>query len=266
MALQILSPFALSATLLEVTTKAVACQTAAVAPHIRQETCSAGPGDEEIKPSALVSGTLLSHYKIVEKIGAGGMGEVYRAQDTRLGRDVAIKVLSPHLAATPEARARFEREARTISQLNHPHICTLYDIGHEDGMDYLVMEMLEGETLAHRLEKGPLPVAEVLSLGSQIANALDVAHRRGIVHRDLKPANVMLTKAGTKLMDFGLARVSAITPAQVLLVWFPQPKGCATLKKQDRWGRAGKASHTTAHWDTCPRPLALLYPARVRTL
>jgi len=171
------------------------------------------PGDDSIQSHAsLASGALLSHYKIIEKIGAGGMGEVYRAQDTRLGRDVAIKVLSPHLAQTAEVRARFEREARTISQLNHPHICTLHDIGHEAGMDYLVMELLEGETLADRLAKGPLPVVEVLSLGAQIAEALDVAHRRGIVHRDLKPGNVMLTKAGVKLMDFGLARARALTP------------------------------------------------------
>ena len=166
-----------------------------------------GNGDSIESHASLASGAILSHYKIIEKIGAGGMGEVYRAQDTRLGRDVAIKVLSPHLAQTPEVRARFEREARTISQLNHRHICTLYDIGHYEGTDYLVMELLEGETLAHRLERGPLPVSEVFSLGSQIAEALDVAHRRGIIHRDLKPGNVMLTKAGVKLMDFGLARV-----------------------------------------------------------
>ena len=166
------------------------------------------PSDEQIPPHPLVNGTLLSHYRIIEKIGAGGMGEVYRAQDTRLGRDVAIKVLSPRLAPTAEVRARFEREARTISQLNHPRICTLHDIGHQDGMDYLVMELLEGETLADRLRRGPLPVAETLALGAQIAEGLDAAHRKGIVHRDLKPGNVMLTKAGVKLMDFGLARAS----------------------------------------------------------
>ena len=127
----------------------------------------------------LTSGTRLGPYEILAPLGAGGMGEVYRAHDTRLGRDVAIKVLPPHLAATPEVRARFEREARTISQLNHPHICTLHDIGHQDGTDYLVMELLEGETLAQRLEKGPLPVAEVLRSGTQIADALDRAHRGG---------------------------------------------------------------------------------------
>ena len=158
----------------------------------------------------LAGGSTLGPYKILAPLGAGGMGEVYRAHDSRLGRDVAIKVLSPHLAATPEVRARFEREARTVSQLSHPHICTLYDIGHQDGVDYLVMELLEGETLAHRLEKGPLPVAEALSLGTQIAEALDRAHRAGVVHRDLKPGNVMLTKAGAKLMDFGLARVAGL--------------------------------------------------------
>ncbi len=160
----------------------------------------------------LAAGSALGPYKILAPVGAGGMGEVYRAHDPRLGRDVAIKVLSPHLAATPEVRARFEREARTISQLNHPHICVLFDIGHQEGTDYLVMELLEGETLAHRLENGPLPVAETLSLGTQIADALDRAHCAGVVHRDLKPGNVMLTKAGAKLMDFGLARVGGLSP------------------------------------------------------
>ncbi len=158
-------------------------------------------------------GTSLGPYRILAPLGAGGMGEVYRAHDPRLGRDVAIKVLAPHLAATPEARARFEREARTISQLNHPHICTLHDIGREGDTDYLVMELLEGETLAHRLEKGPLPVADVLALGAQIADALDRAHRAGVVHRDLKPGNVMLTKSGAKLMDFGLARAAGLIVA-----------------------------------------------------
>jgi Tol biopolymer transport system component len=161
----------------------------------------------------LAPGTRLGPYKIIAPLGSGGMGEVYRAHDSRLGRDVAIKVLAPHLAATPEVRARFEREARTVSQLNHPHICTLHDVGHQDGTDYLVMELLEGETLAHRLEKGALPVAEVLSLGTQIADALDRAHRAGVVHRDLKPGNVMLTKAGAKLMDFGLARAAGLAAA-----------------------------------------------------
>src|SRR5512137_2561111 len=168
---------------------------------------------------SLSPGARLGPYEIVGLIGAGGMGEVYRARDARLGRDVAIKVLSPQLAATPEARARFEREARTISQLNHPHICTLHDIGREGETDYLVMELVEGETLAHRLEKGPLPVAEVLALGAQIADALDQAHRHGIVHRDLKPANVMLTETGAKLLDFGLARpvgLGAETPGSLM--------------------------------------------------
>ncbi len=157
----------------------------------------------------LSPGTRLGPYEIVAPLGAGGMGEVYRARDTRLGRDVAIKVLPSHLSATPEIRARFEREARTISQLNHPSICVLHDIGHHDGVDYLVMELIEGETLAQRLQRGPLPTTDVLRLGSQIADALDRAHRNGVVHRDLKPGNVMLTKSGAKLMDFGLARAGA---------------------------------------------------------
>jgi Tol biopolymer transport system component len=169
----------------------------------------------------LAAGTTLGPYKILAPLGAGGMGEVYRAHDSRLGRDVAIKVLSPHLAASPEVRARFEREARTISQLNHPHICTLHDIGHQEGTDFLVMELLEGETLAHRLEKGALPVAEVLTLGTQIADALDRAHRAGVVHRDLKPGNVMLTKGGAKLMDFGLARAAGFAAAPGALTESP---------------------------------------------
>lgn len=159
----------------------------------------------------LASGDRLGPYQITAPLGAGGMGVVYRARDTRLGRDVAIKVLPPHLAETPDARARFDREARTISQLNHPHICTLHDIGSQDGIDYLVMELVEGETLARRLEKGPLAVAEVLVIGRQVAQALDRAHRAGVAHRDLKPGNIMLTKGGAKLLDFGLAR--AVAPA-----------------------------------------------------
>jgi Tol biopolymer transport system component len=158
----------------------------------------------------LPSGTRLGPYAIVAPLGAGGMGEVYRAHDSRLGRDVAIKVLPPHLSANVEARARFEAEARTVSSLNHPHICTLYDVGREDATDYLVMELLDGETLAARLARGPLPFSEVLKIGIQITAALDRAHRAGVVHRDLKPGNVMLTKSGAKLMDFGLARATGI--------------------------------------------------------
>jgi len=169
----------------------------------------------------LTAGTSLGPYKILGPLGAGGMGEVYRASDSRLGRDVAIKVLPSHLASTPEVRARFEREARTISRLSHPHICTLFDIGHQNGIDYLVMELIEGETLAHRLQKGPLPVAELLTLGKQIAEALDRAHQAGVVHRDLKPGNVMLTRGGAKLMDFGLARAHAAGPVAGALTESP---------------------------------------------
>jgi eukaryotic-like serine/threonine-protein kinase len=154
----------------------------------------------------IASGVRLGPYEIIAPLGAGGMGEVYRARDTRLSRDVAVKVLPLHLSTNPEVRARFEREARTVSSLNHPHICTLHDIGREGDTDYLVMEVVEGETLADRLARGPLPLEQVLSLGAQIADALDRAHRAGIVHRDLKPGNIMLAKSGAKLMDFGLAR------------------------------------------------------------
>jgi Tol biopolymer transport system component len=169
----------------------------------------------------LAPGTTLGPYKVIALIGAGGMGEVYRATDTRLDRDVALKVLSPHLAATPEVRARFEREARTVSQLTHPHICALYDVGRQEGLDYLVMELVEGETLAGRLGKGPLPVTEILTLGTQIADALGAAHRAGIVHRDLKPGNIMLTSSGAKLMDFGLARTIGPAPAAGTLAGSP---------------------------------------------
>ncbi|MFN0150158.1 MAG: protein kinase domain-containing protein [bacterium] len=161
----------------------------------------------------LIPGSKLGPYEILAPLGAGGMGEVYRAKDTRLGRDVAIKVLPEHLSTEPEVRARFEREAKTISSLNHPHICTLFDVGREGETDFLVMELVEGETLAARLERGALPTSEVLRLGAQIADALDRAHRAGIVHRDLKPANVMLTKSGAKLMDFGLARAAGLSGA-----------------------------------------------------
>src|SRR5689334_16110867 len=138
---------------------------------------------------SLAAGTRLGPYEIVAPLGAGGMGEVYRAKDTRLGRDVAIKVLPQHLSSNPEIRTRFEREAKTISSLNHPNICTLHDVGREGDTDYLVMELVEGETLAERLRRGALPGPEVLKLGAQIANALDRAHRAGVVHRDLKPGN-----------------------------------------------------------------------------
>ncbi|MDQ5856733.1 MAG: protein kinase [Acidobacteriota bacterium] len=157
----------------------------------------------------LASGTRLGPYELLAPIGAGGMGEVYRAKDTRLERTVAVKVLSAHLSASPESRQRFEREARTISQLSHPHICALYDVGREGETEYLVMEYLEGETLADRLARGPLSTEQVLRYGVEIADALDKAHRQGIVHRDLKPGNVMITKSGVKLLDFGLAKAMA---------------------------------------------------------
>jgi serine/threonine protein kinase len=142
---------------------------------------------------AIEAGTKLGPYEITSALGAGGMGEVYRATDTRLGRTVAIKVLPSHLSENPQFKQRFEREAKTISQLSHPHICTLHDIGHENGIDFLVMEFLEGETLAQKLAKGPLTADQSLQYGIQIADALDKAHRQGIVHRDLKPGNIMLT-------------------------------------------------------------------------
>jgi Tol biopolymer transport system component len=158
---------------------------------------------------ALSPGSKLGPYEIVAPLGAGGMGEVYRARDTRLGRDVAIKILPQQLSNDPVRKQRFEREAKTISSLNHPHICVLHDVGHQDGIDYLVMECVEGEALAKRLEKGALPLEQVLKYGAQIADALDKAHRSGVVHRDLKPGNIMLTATGAKLLDFGLAKPAA---------------------------------------------------------
>ncbi len=154
----------------------------------------------------LAPGTRLGPYEINAPIGAGGMGEVYRARDTRLDRTVAIKVLPAHVANHPEARQRFEREARAVSSLNHPHICVLHDIGREGDIDFMVMEYLEGETLAARLGRGPLPLQQALRFATQVADALGQAHRQGVFHRDLKPANIMLTRTGAKLLDFGLAK------------------------------------------------------------
>jgi Tol biopolymer transport system component/predicted Ser/Thr protein kinase len=171
---------------------------------------------------AILPGRRLGPYEILSAIGAGGMGEVYKARDTRLDRIVAIKVLPTHLADRPELRERFEREAKTIASLNHPHICTLYDTGHQDGIDFLVMEYLEGETLAQRLLKGSLPLEQVLHYAIEIADALDKAHRKGVTHRDLKPGNIIITKTGTKLLDFGLAKLKQqVAPANVPLSELP---------------------------------------------
>jgi Tol biopolymer transport system component/predicted Ser/Thr protein kinase len=164
----------------------------------------------------LVPGTRLGAYEVVSLLGAGGMGEVYKARDTRLDRAVAIKVLPAQLADDPEFRNRFDREARAISQLTHAHICTLYDVGHQDGTHYLVMEYLDGETLADRLAKGGLPLDQVLKIAIEIATALDAAHRAGIVHRDLKPGNIMLTRSGAKLLDFGLAKSTTVAVSSSL--------------------------------------------------
>jgi eukaryotic-like serine/threonine-protein kinase len=174
---------------------------------------------------ALTSGTKLGPYEIQSPLGAGGMGEVYRAKDTRLDRTVAVKILPSHLSDNIEAKQRFDREARAISSLNHPNICTLHDVGHQDGIDFLVMEFLEGETLADRLRKGPLPTEQVLKVGIEICEGLERAHKSGVVHRDLKPGNVMLTKTGAKLMDFGLAKAisGGVSPASSLTMTISNP-------------------------------------------
>src|SRR5687767_696488 len=155
---------------------------------------------------AIGPGSRLGPYEVTAQIGAGGMGEVYKATDTRLDRTVAVKVLPEHVASDPELKHRFEREARTLAALSHPHICAVFDVGSQDGTDFLVMEYLDGETLEQRLKKGALPLDQALHVGIQIADALSAAHRAGIVHRDLKPGNIMLTKSGARLLDFGLAK------------------------------------------------------------
>ena len=181
----------------------------------------------------LTSGTKLGPYEIQSPLGTGGMGEVYRARDTRLDRTVAVKILPSHLSDNPEAKQRFDREARAISSLNHPNICTLHDVGHQDGIDFLVMEFLEGETLADRLRKGPLPTEQVLKIGIEICEGLERAHKSGVVHRDLKPGNVMLTKTGAKLMDFGLAKaITGVTPASSLTMTISHPSADQPLTAQ----------------------------------
>jgi Tol biopolymer transport system component len=177
-------------------------------------------------------GTQLGPYEILAPLGAGGMGEVYRAKDTRLDRTVAVKVLPERSVPSADARQRFEREAKTISQLSHPHICALYDVGREGDLEYLVMEYLEGETLAERLAKGALPLKQTLRYGVEVAGALDRAHREGIVHRDLKPGNVMLTKSGVKLLDFGLAKAMAPVESKSGLTSLPTVAGAPNLTQE----------------------------------
>jgi serine/threonine protein kinase len=174
---------------------------------------------------ALTSGARLGPYEIQSPLGAGGMGEVYRARDTRLERTVAVKILPSHLSENPEAKQRFDREARAISSLNHPNICTLFDVGQQGGVDYLVMEFLEGETLADRLRRGPLTAEQLLKCGNEICEGLGKAHKTGVIHRDLKPGNIMLTKTGAKLMDFGLAKAIPTheTPASGLTMTLSGP-------------------------------------------
>src|SRR5215469_6452650 len=181
----------------------------------------------------LPSGTKLGPYEIQSPLGAGGMGEVYRARDIRLERTVAIKILPEHLSDSAEARQRFEREARAISALNHPNICTLHDVGHQDGVDYLVMEFLEGQTLAECLVRGPLPTEQLLKFANEICEGLEKAHKSGVIHRDLKPGNIMLTKTGAKLMDFGLAKAPASAPpSSSMTATLDRPHGSHPLTAQ----------------------------------
>jgi serine/threonine protein kinase len=175
------------------------------------------------------SGSRLGPYEIQAPLGAGGMGEVYRASDTRLDRTVAVKILPEHISS-PESRQRFDREARAISSLNHPNICHLYDVGQQDGAHYLVTEYLEGETLADRLRRGPLPFDQVLKIGTEICAGLEAAHKKGVIHRDLKPGNIMLTKSGAKLMDFGLAKPVEATAASTLTQTLTEPHHPLTVE------------------------------------
>jgi eukaryotic-like serine/threonine-protein kinase len=177
-------------------------------------------------------GRTLGHYRVVSLLGSGGMGEVYRATDTRLDRTVAVKVLPYHLSSNPEQRQRFEREARAVSSLSHPHICALYDVGQQDGINYLVMEYIEGESLADRLAERPLPVDHALRYAIQVADALDKAHRARLVHRDLKPANIMLTKSGAKLLDFGLAKLRVSNSEVVVTGQSDRPAERACLTRE----------------------------------
>jgi serine/threonine protein kinase/tetratricopeptide (TPR) repeat protein len=190
-----------------------------LAAHCQADSSLLGLSDRE--PDELPSGTRLGPYEILAPLGEGGMGKVYKARDTRLDRLVAIKLLQADIADRPEVQERFEREARTVASLNHPHICTLYDVGHHGNVDFLVMEYLEGETLAQRLESGPLSLEEVLRYATEIADALDKAHSKGVIHRDLKPGNIMLTSTGSKLLDFGLAKLRREAEPFALLFGVP---------------------------------------------
>jgi len=196
---------------------------------------------------ALTSGTKLGPYEILSPLGSGGMGEVYRARDTRLDREVAIKVLPAGLSCDASLKQRLEREAKAVSKLSHPHICTLHDIGHQDGVDFLVMEYLEGETLEQRLLKGPLPLEQTLRYAAQIADALAKAHKLGITHRDLKPSNVMLTKSGAKLMDFGLAKHSGAAPLTAALTEMTLEQAKLTSSRQSPSVQGVQRSYPQQH-------------------
>ena len=188
---------------------------------------------------SLEIGQKLGPYEIIEQAGAGGMGEVYKAKDTRLDRTVAVKILPASIAGSAEFRERFEREAKAISKLSHPNICSLFDVGHEDGVEFIVMEFLEGETLGDRLSKGKLSSDEVLHFSVEIADALEHAHKSGIIHRDLKPGNVMLTPSGVKILDFGLAKMVARAAG-------PSTTGLSAVLTEDYYGKISNSRERKA--------------------
>src|ERR1700756_1090101 len=198
--------------------------------------------------SSSIGGRTISHYSVLEKLGGGGMGVVYKAKDTRLGRNVALKFLPDDISHDPQATERFRREARAASALNHPNICTIYDIGEFEDRPFLAMELLEGRTLKRRIEGKPIEISALLEIGIQIANGLDAAHAKGIVHRDIKPANIFLVERGqAKILDFGLAKLSPARQADAASVGAPSTRTQTHVLRDDHLTSPGSSMGTIAY-------------------